>query len=89
MGAAFGSLMLLGSGALYKLVRRREGMGMGDVKMMAMVGAFLGMQECVSYDSAGHIAGKHFGNRRDMAQCTYAEWDVSSRSGPAGVGWVR
>src|SRR5262249_48208875 len=28
--------------AAYKLVRKKEGMGMGDVKMMAMVGAFLG-----------------------------------------------
>jgi leader peptidase (prepilin peptidase)/N-methyltransferase len=37
-----GSLLLWGAAALYKLIRKREGMGMGDVKMMAMVGAFLG-----------------------------------------------
>jgi leader peptidase (prepilin peptidase) / N-methyltransferase len=44
MGAAFGSLLLLGAAMLYKLIRKRQGMGMGDVKMMAMVGAFLGLR---------------------------------------------
>lgn len=44
LGAAFGSLLLLGAAMLYKLVRKREGMGMGDVKMMAMVGAFVGLR---------------------------------------------
>lgn len=44
LGAAFGSLLLWGAAALYKLVRKRDGMGMGDVKMMAMVGAFLGIR---------------------------------------------
>jgi leader peptidase (prepilin peptidase)/N-methyltransferase len=43
-GAAAGSLLLLAAAALYKLVRGREGMGMGDVKMMLMVGTFLGIQ---------------------------------------------
>jgi leader peptidase (prepilin peptidase)/N-methyltransferase len=44
LGAAFGSLLLWGIAALYKVWRGREGMGMGDVKMMAMVGAFLGLR---------------------------------------------
>ena len=44
LGAAFGSLLLLGAATLYRVVRKREGMGMGDVKMMAMVGAFLGLR---------------------------------------------
>jgi leader peptidase (prepilin peptidase)/N-methyltransferase len=43
LGAALGAFLLWGAAALYKLVRRRDGMGMGDVKMMAMVGAFLGL----------------------------------------------
>jgi leader peptidase (prepilin peptidase)/N-methyltransferase len=42
LGALVGSMLLWGAAALYKLVRKRDGMGMGDVKMMAMVGAFLG-----------------------------------------------
>jgi leader peptidase (prepilin peptidase)/N-methyltransferase len=42
LGALVGSMFLWGAAALYKLARKREGMGMGDVKMMAMVGTFLG-----------------------------------------------
>jgi leader peptidase (prepilin peptidase) / N-methyltransferase len=42
LGALLGSLLLWGAAAVYKLLRKRDGMGMGDVKMMAMVGAFLG-----------------------------------------------
>jgi prepilin signal peptidase PulO-like enzyme (type II secretory pathway) len=42
LGALVGSMLLWGTAALYKLVRKHEGMGMGDVKMMAMVGSFLG-----------------------------------------------
>src|SRR5262249_16378074 len=44
LGAAAGSLLLLAAATLYRLVRGREGMGMGDVKMMLMVGTFLGVQ---------------------------------------------
>jgi leader peptidase (prepilin peptidase)/N-methyltransferase len=44
LGAAFGSFLLWAVAATYKRVRGREGMGMGDVKMMAMVGAFLGVR---------------------------------------------
>ena len=42
LGAILGSFFLWGAAEVYKLVRKKEGMGMGDVKMMAMVGAFLG-----------------------------------------------
>lgn len=41
-GAALGSGLLWGFGALYSRLRGVEAMGMGDVKMMAMVGAFTG-----------------------------------------------
>jgi leader peptidase (prepilin peptidase)/N-methyltransferase len=44
LGAAFGSFLLWAVAAVYKRVRGREGMGMGDIKMMAMVGAFLGVR---------------------------------------------
>ncbi|HEX4824904.1 MAG TPA: prepilin peptidase [Candidatus Polarisedimenticolaceae bacterium] len=41
-GAALGSGILWGIGALYTRLRGVEGMGFGDVKMMALVGAFVG-----------------------------------------------
>ena len=44
LGATFGSFLLWGLAAGYKAVRGHEGMGMGDVKMMAMIGAFLGLR---------------------------------------------
>ena len=42
IGALLGAGILYGIAAAYYLVRREEGMGMGDVKMLAMIGAFLG-----------------------------------------------
>ncbi len=42
MGAVLGAGILYGIAAAYFAVRREEGLGMGDVKMLAMVGAFLG-----------------------------------------------
>jgi leader peptidase (prepilin peptidase)/N-methyltransferase len=43
-GAAAGAGILLAIGMTYKLVRKIEGMGLGDVKMMAMLGAVMGWE---------------------------------------------
>lgn len=43
-GAALGAGVLLVIALTYKLVRKIEGMGLGDVKMMAMLGAVLGWE---------------------------------------------
>lgn len=42
VGLMLGGGALLGIGELYYRVRGEEGLGMGDVKMLAMIGAFLG-----------------------------------------------
>jgi leader peptidase (prepilin peptidase) / N-methyltransferase len=42
LGIALGGGVLYAIAAAYYLVRREEGLGMGDVKMLAMIGAFLG-----------------------------------------------
>lgn len=44
IGAATGAGILLTVALVYQLVRGQEGMGMGDVKLMAMLGAFLGLE---------------------------------------------
>jgi leader peptidase (prepilin peptidase)/N-methyltransferase len=44
VGIAVGAGVLWGIAELYYRVRHEEGLGMGDVKMLAMVGAFLGWQ---------------------------------------------
>jgi leader peptidase (prepilin peptidase)/N-methyltransferase len=42
LGAVLGGAILYGIAWGYYLWRREEGLGMGDVKMLAMIGAFLG-----------------------------------------------
>ncbi len=42
LGALFGASILIAIIGIYWLVRRVEGMGQGDVKMLAMIGATLG-----------------------------------------------
>src|SRR5579872_4810580 len=44
LGAALGAAFIYGVGAVYLRWRGTEGMGFGDVKLMAMVGAFLGIK---------------------------------------------
>ncbi len=61
LGAAFGSFLLWGLAAGYKAVRGREGMGMGDVKMMAMVGAFLGLRGTFLTLLVGSLLGSVIG----------------------------
>lgn len=41
-GAVIGSAVLMGVRMAYQLLRKQEGMGLGDVKMMGLLGAFLG-----------------------------------------------
>ena len=61
LGALVGSMLLWGAAALYKLVRKRDGMGMGDVKMMAMVGAFLGSRGAFLTILLGTLLGSVIG----------------------------
>ena len=44
IGAVFGAGFFYLAWALYFLVRRRSGMGFGDIALIAMVGAFLGLK---------------------------------------------
>lgn len=61
LGAALGASFIYGAGAIYLRWRGAEGMGFGDVKLMAMVGAFLGIKLTVFTIFAGSLAGSLFG----------------------------
>ena len=61
LGAALGASFIYGAGAAYLRWRGAEGMGFGDVKLMAMVGAFLGIKLTVLTIFAASLAGSLFG----------------------------
>lgn len=60
-GAAAGGGMLLAAYGLWWLVRREEGLGLGDVKMLAMIGAFLGWRGVLVSVLIGAGTGAVFG----------------------------
>ncbi|MGB8011594.1 MAG: prepilin peptidase [Terriglobales bacterium] len=61
LGAAVGASFLYGAAAIYLRARGVEGMGFGDVKLMAMLGAFLGTKLTVLTIFAASLAGSLFG----------------------------
>jgi len=61
LGAAVGASFIYGAGAIYLRWRGTEGMGFGDVKLMAMVGAFLGIKLTVFTIFTASIVGSVFG----------------------------
>ena len=44
LGSAVGGAVLWGISQLYRLVRAKEGIGLGDAKLLAMLGAWLGWE---------------------------------------------
>ena len=61
LGAALGASFIYGAGAIYLRWRGAEGMGFGDVKLMAMVGAFLGVKLTMFTIFSASLAGSFFG----------------------------
>jgi leader peptidase (prepilin peptidase) / N-methyltransferase len=61
LGAALGASFIYGAGAVYLRWRGTQGMGFGDVKLMAMVGAFLGVKLTIFTIFTASIAGSVFG----------------------------
>jgi leader peptidase (prepilin peptidase)/N-methyltransferase len=61
LGAVVGASFIYGAGAIYLRARGIEGMGFGDVKLMAMIGAFLGVKLTVFTIFTASIAGSIFG----------------------------
>ncbi|HEY7099473.1 MAG TPA: prepilin peptidase [Terriglobales bacterium] len=61
LGAIVGASFIYGAGAIYLRARGVEGMGFGDVKLMAMIGAFLGIKLTIFTIFTASIAGSLFG----------------------------
>jgi len=61
LGAGLPALFLWGGGWLYLKVRQKEGLGLGDVKLIAMVGSFLGLRGALFTLVAGSLAGSVIG----------------------------
>lgn len=60
-GAVLTSVMVWAIGALYLKIRKREGLGLGDVKMIATAGAFLGLEGALLTLMLGSILGSVVG----------------------------
>src|SRR5438128_9922513 len=61
LGAAVGASFIYGAGAIYLPARVTEGMGCGDVKLMAMIVAFLGVKLTIFTLFTASLAGSLFG----------------------------
>lgn len=60
-GAVLGSAFILGIALAYEALRKVEGMGRGDVKLMALIGAFLGVKLTLLVLLLGSLVGSCFG----------------------------
>ncbi|MGH9524876.1 MAG: prepilin peptidase [Terriglobales bacterium] len=80
LGALVGAVFFYLVSLAYKYARGREGMGLGDVKLMAMIGAFLGLRLTLLTIFGASLAGSIFGiatllvvwarrTKRRMAKC--------------------
>ena len=61
LGAVVGASFIYGVGVIYLVWRKSEGMGLGDVKLMAMIGAFLGVKLTVLTIFTASLAGSVYG----------------------------
>lgn len=61
LGILLGGGILFAVAYLYLLLRKREGMGGGDIKLLAMLGAFLGWQSLPFIILASSLSGSLFG----------------------------
>jgi len=82
--AAFSAIVTAGSlwlvGTIYRVVRKRDGLGLGDVKMIAMIAAFLGLPGALLTLIVGSLSGSIVG----LAYIWMAKKEASSYELPFG-----
>ncbi|RPI15035.1 MAG: prepilin peptidase, partial [Acidobacteriales bacterium] len=81
LGAILGSGLLWLIGFLYNAVRHKEGLGLGDVKMMAMIGAFMGLQGALQTLILASLVGSVIG----LIYIRLAKKDFSTYELPFGT----
>jgi leader peptidase (prepilin peptidase) / N-methyltransferase len=81
LGAVVPAVLLWLGGWLYFKLRHREGLGLGDVKLVAMVGAFLGLHGALLMLIAGSLAGSLLG----YAYIRFTRKDPSTYELPFGT----
>jgi leader peptidase (prepilin peptidase)/N-methyltransferase len=85
LGAAVGASFLYGAAAIYLRARGVEGMGFGDVKLMALIGAFLGTKLTVLTIFAASLAGSLFGLSTVLAIWIKRLRRIKARSSSSGI----
>ncbi|HKV94048.1 MAG TPA: prepilin peptidase [Candidatus Angelobacter sp.] len=60
-GSILGAAFILGAALLYEAIRGAEGMGRGDVKLMALIGGFVGVELTLLVLLLGSVIGSLFG----------------------------
>jgi leader peptidase (prepilin peptidase) / N-methyltransferase len=76
LGAAAGSGLLWLVMEIYFRLRHREGMGLGDVKMMLMAGAFLGIKRTLLTIFAGSLLGSVLGIAFILARGKRSDYEL-------------
>ncbi len=89
LGAALTSGAIWFVGYLYQKIRHRDGMGLGDVKMIAMVGAFTGLRGSLTTLMLASLLGAVLG----LAYIKITKQDTSTYELPFGsfigiAGWI-
>jgi leader peptidase (prepilin peptidase) / N-methyltransferase len=85
LGAAVGASFLYGVAAIYLRARGVEGMGFGDVKLMAMIGAFLGTKLTVLTIFAASLTGSLFGLSTVLAVWMKRTRRIKTRRAAPGI----
>jgi len=83
LGAAVGASFLYGAAAIYLRARGVEGMGFGDVKLMALIGAFLGTKLTVLTIFAASLSGSLFGLGTVLAVWMKRRRRIAARGTPS------
>jgi leader peptidase (prepilin peptidase)/N-methyltransferase len=88
LGALLGGGLLLGLGEVWYRLREVEGMGLGDVKLMAMVGLFFGLKLTVLSLLLGSLVGSLIGGGFMLATRKDSQYELPLGTFLGLAAWV-